>query len=54
VTNTVGYASSSDLTVHFGLDADSKASVNIRWPSGIVQELGEVMANQRLRVEEPA
>jgi enediyne biosynthesis protein E4 len=54
VTNTVGYASSSDLTVHFGLDADTKASVKIRWPSGTVQELGEVTANQRLRVEEPA
>ncbi len=54
VTNTVGYASSSDLTVHFGLDGDSKASVKIRWPSGTVQELGEVTANQRVRVEEPA
>ena len=52
VTNTVGYASSSDLTVHFGLDMDSKASVEIRWPSGKVQQLGELAANQRLRVEE--
>ena len=53
VANTVGYASSSDLTVHFGLDSDSKASVKIRWPSGTVQELSEVAANQRLSVEEP-
>ena len=52
VTNTAGYASSSDLTVHFGLDTDSKASVKIRWPSGTLQELGEVAANQRLSVEE--
>ena len=52
VTNTVGYASSSDLTVHFGLDMESKASVEIRWPSGRVQQLGELTANQRLRVEE--
>ena len=53
VTNTVGYASSSDLTVHFGLDADTKASVQIHWPSGTAQDLGEVAANQRMRVQEP-
>jgi enediyne biosynthesis protein E4 len=54
VTNCVGYASSSDLAVHFGLDTETKASVKIEWPSGIVQELGEVAANQQLRVQEPA
>jgi hypothetical protein len=54
VTNTVGYASSSDLTVHFGLDTDRKAVVRIRWPSGTLQELGEVAANQRVRVTEPS
>lgn len=53
VTNTVGYASSSDLTVHFGLDRDSKAWVKIHWSSGTIQELGEVTANQRVPVEEP-
>jgi hypothetical protein len=53
VTNTVGYASSSDLTLHFGLDADTKALVKIRWPSGVAQDLGEVAANQQMRVEEP-
>jgi enediyne biosynthesis protein E4 len=53
VTNCVGYASSSDLTVHFGLDAEIKASVKIEWPSGTVQELGEVTANQQLKVQEP-
>ena len=53
VTNTVGYASSSDLTVHFGLDANTKALVKIHWPSGTAQDLGEVAANQRMRVEEP-
>jgi hypothetical protein len=52
VTNTVGYASSKDLTVHFGLDADRKATVEIRWPSGSLQKLGEVTADQRLQVEE--
>ncbi len=52
VTNCVGYASSSDLTVHFGLGADRKANVEIRWPSGTTQKLGEMAANQRLEVEE--
>ncbi len=53
VTSSVGYASSSDLTVHFGLDADRKANVEIRWPSGMIQKLDEVAADQRLEVEEP-
>ena len=52
VTNCVGYASSSDLTVHFGLGEDRLAAVEIRWPSGAVQKLGEVAADQRIEVEE--
>jgi hypothetical protein len=54
VSNSVGYASSSDLTVHFGLGAAVRAAIEIRWPSGIVQTLGEVAAEQRLTVVEPA
>src|SRR5690349_8542609 len=54
VTNCVGYASSSDLAAHFGLGEDRKASLEIRWPSGAVQKLGEVDADQRLQVEEAA
>jgi len=52
VTNCVGYASSSDLTVHFGLGEDRKTNVEIRWPSGTTQKLGEINADQRLEVEE--
>jgi len=52
VTNCIGYASSSDLTVHFGLAADAKASVEIRWPSGTVQKLGELATDQRIEVAE--
>jgi len=52
VTNCVGYASSSDLTAHFGLGEDRKASVEIRWPSGAVQKLGEVAADRRIEAEE--
>jgi hypothetical protein len=52
VANSVGYASSSDLRVHFGLREDTKVSLEIHWPSGIIQKLVEVQSNQRLEVEE--
>jgi len=54
VSSSVGYASSSDLTVHFGLGDATKATVEIRWPSGRTQRLGEVAADQRMSVDEPA
>jgi enediyne biosynthesis protein E4 len=54
VSSSVGYASSSDLTVHFGLGEATRATVEIRWPSGRVQKLGEVAADQRMSVDEPA
>ena len=34
VANSVGYASASDLRVHFGLGEDRKVSLEIHWPSG--------------------
>ena len=52
VSSSVGYASSSDLTVHFGLGEATRAAVEIRWPSGTVQTLGEVQADQRLNLLE--
>jgi enediyne biosynthesis protein E4 len=53
VSSSVGYASSSDLTVHFGLGEATKAVVEIRWPSDRLQRLGEVAADQRMNVDEP-
>jgi len=53
VTNSVGYASSSDLTVHFGLAEATRGVVEIQWPSGQLQKLGEVEADRRLQVAEP-
>jgi hypothetical protein len=53
VSSSVGYASSSDLTVHFGLGESTKAVLSIRWPSGILQDVGEVNADQRLNIREP-
>jgi hypothetical protein len=55
MTTSVGYASSSDGPVHFGLGLDSRADlVEIHWPSGIVQTLQDVSADQVLKVTEPA
>lgn len=53
MTTSVGYASSSDGPVHFGLGANSRASlVEIYWPSGIVQTLKEVDADRIIHVKE--
>ena len=52
VSSSVGYASSSDLTVHFGLGEAVRAAVEIRWPSGRIRKLVDVAADQRLNIEE--
>jgi hypothetical protein len=55
MTTSVGYASSSDGPVHFGLGPDARAeSVTIYWPLGAVQTLENVSADQILHVTEPA
>jgi enediyne biosynthesis protein E4 len=54
MTTSVGYASSSDGPVHFGLGADGVADrVEIRWPSGAVQRLDHVPADRVVKVLEP-
>ncbi|MBM3748389.1 MAG: CRTAC1 family protein [Acidobacteria bacterium] len=54
VTTSVGFMSSSDKRVHFGLGAEEKiATLEIRWPGGAVQVLENVKADQILHVEEP-
>jgi hypothetical protein len=55
VSVSVGFMSSSDKKLHFGLGGDSAArSIEIRWPSGRAQTLENVKADQVLRIEEPA
>jgi hypothetical protein len=55
VTTSGSYLSASDKRAHFGLGANEKAlSVEIRWPSGVVQALRNVGADQFLKVDEPA
>ena len=54
VTTSSGYLSSSDPRVHFGLGASSVAdSIEIRWPSGIVQTLTGVKGDGQVQVDEP-
>jgi hypothetical protein len=49
------YASHCDSRVHFGLGSRSEAEeLEVRWPSGTVQKISRVKANQLLRLKEPA
>jgi hypothetical protein len=55
VSTAGSYLSSNDKRAHFGLGADDKArSIEIRWPSGVRQELSNVRGDQVLRVDEPS
>jgi hypothetical protein len=48
-----GYISQSDLRLHFGLGKSSKAEkIVIRWPSGLVETLSDLSANQYYVVRE--
>jgi hypothetical protein len=54
VSASVGFISSSDRRLHFGLGRDTRAAaVEIRWPSGTVQQLKDVPAGSPVSVEEP-
>jgi len=54
-TTSGSYLSASDRRLHFGLGAESKArSIEVRWPSGIVQRVTDVPADQVLTLTEPA
>jgi enediyne biosynthesis protein E4 len=50
-----GYISQSDLRLHFGLGQATKAEkIVIRWPSGLVETLTDLPANQYYVVKEGA
>lgn len=49
-----GFLGQSDRRLHFGLGANSSVDrIEIRWPSGTVQILENVAANQILKLKEP-
>jgi hypothetical protein len=54
VNTAVGYGSSSDRRVHFGLGTDSLVKeIEITWLSGTVQVLENLKTNQIITVHEP-
>ncbi len=54
VAISVGFMSSSDKRVHFGLGAEDKiSSIEIRWPRGERQVLKNVDSDRFLKVDEP-
>jgi hypothetical protein len=54
VSVSTGFMSSSDKRVHFGLGQEKSAkSIEIRWPSGLIQRLANVSADHIIRVDEP-
>jgi hypothetical protein len=53
-TTSTGFGGSSDPRVHFGLGASDRVELlEIRWPSGAVQTLTGLKADQILTVREP-
>ncbi|HEX3875811.1 MAG TPA: CRTAC1 family protein [Bryobacteraceae bacterium] len=46
------YCSQSDLAVTFGMGKDATASLEIDWPSGTVQKIGNVAADRFLTIDE--
>ena len=55
VSTAGSYLSSSDKRAHFGLGSELLApSIEIRWPSGILQTLKNVRADQIVQIDEPS
>lgn len=55
VSTSSSYLSASDKRLHFGLGSDNNVKLlEVRWPSGTIQKLENVKANQILTVREPA
>jgi enediyne biosynthesis protein E4 len=54
VTTSSGYLSASDPRAHFGMgDSPRATSIEIRWPSGVLQTLTDVKGDQEIQVDEP-
>jgi hypothetical protein len=55
VSTAGSYLSASDKRVHFGLGPDAVIdSIEIRWPSGVVQRMEKVRGDRMVTVDEPA
>jgi enediyne biosynthesis protein E4 len=54
VTAQSSFYSANDRRLHFGLGAATAASLTIRWPAGMTEEIGEVAADQLVVIREGA
>ena len=53
VTSGGSYLSQSDLRLHFGLGSATRIDrIKVRWPSGVLDQAGDVAADQFLVFEE--
>ena len=52
-TTAGSYESANDKRLHFGLGPARSAKVEVRWPSGTLQVLNDVPADQFLEIREP-
>lgn len=53
-TSASSYLSSSDRRVHFGLGPSETAkTIEIHWPSGLVQTLNDVRGDRQVQIDEP-
>ncbi len=52
VTGGTGYLSQGSPILHFGLGREMAASMRIEWPSGTIQEITDIEANQVIVIEE--
>ena len=52
-TSTGSYLCANDRRLHFGLGSAETATVEVAWPSGVKQVLGDVRADQFLSIREP-
>ena len=48
------FASSNSKTAHFGLANNATADITVYWPSGLIQNVSGVSANQRITIDEAA
>lgn len=54
VTTTSSYLSASDKRLHFGLgECSAVKEIDVQWPSGKLQTLRDIKADQILKVDEP-
>ena len=54
MTGSVGFLSTSDLRLHFGLGPEAvAATIEIQWPSGADQTLRDIPGDKILKVDEP-